>query len=336
MKAAVIAGPGRVEIVERELPQPKPGWVRLATGTVGICGSDLNLLHGDLMDPTGMQPGHEVAGYIDAVGEGVQLVTGDTVALEPIHACGACFHCSTGRPNLCEKGRLFGVSARGGMAEFLTVPAACLHALPKDLDMQSAALAEPMAVAVRGVRLGRVGLGSRVIVLGAGSIGLLSIVAARAAGAEEIVATARYPHQAELARALGATTVYKDIGALAQAGAVGADVVIETVGGKADTLTEAVTAVRRGGVIVMVGVFEGSPRIPGLAFFNGELTLVASNCYAHDAPVGDFAMATRLVARLRTQLAPLVTHRFSLDEVMRAYDTAADKTSGAIKVHIRP
>jgi threonine dehydrogenase-like Zn-dependent dehydrogenase len=336
MKAAVIAGPDRVEIVERQVPEPKPGWVRLATDVVGICGSDLHLLHGRLMDATGIQPGHEVAGHIDAVGDGVDMAAGTAVALEPIHACGHCYQCTTGRHNLCEKVRLFGVAAKGGMAEYLTVPAACLHTLPTGLDMHVAALVEPLAVAVRGVRLGHVGLGSRVVVLGAGSIGLVSIVAARAAGAEEILVTARYPHQAELARSLGATRVYADIDALQNDGGLGADVVIETVGGQADTLTEATNVVGRGGTIVMLGVFEGSPRIPGMAFFNGELTLVASNCYAHDAPVGDFAMATRLAGRYRAELAPLVTHRFSLDEVARAYHTAADKKSGAIKVHIRP
>ncbi|NJN51603.1 MAG: alcohol dehydrogenase catalytic domain-containing protein [Gammaproteobacteria bacterium] len=336
MKVAVIAGRGRVEIVERELPAPRPGWVRLAIGAVGICGSDLNLLQGSLLDPTGMQPGHEVAGYIDALGEGVALASGSAVALEPLHGCGDCFHCNTGHHNLCENGRLFGVSAKGGMAEFMTVPAACLHMLPKNVDMQVAALAEPMAVAVRGVRLGRIGIGSRVTVLGAGTIGLLSVVAARAAGAEEILITARYPQQAELARSLGATAVYTDIEALAKAGGYGADVVIETVGGTADTLTEATAAVRRGGTIVMLGVFEGSPRIPGLPFFYGELTLVASNCYAHDAPIGDFALATRLVLRHASELTRLVTHRFSLDGVARAYATAADKKEGAIKVHIRP
>ncbi len=336
MKAAVIAGRGRVEVVERDMPEPKPGWVRLAMGAVGICGSDLNLLQGELIDPTGLQPGHEVAGYVDAVGDGVSLASGLAVALEPLHGCGTCFHCATGHHNLCEGGRLFGVSAKGGMAEYLTVPASCLHVLPDGTDMQIAALAEPLAVAVRGVRLGRVGIGSRVIVLGAGSIGLMSVVAARAAGAEEILVTARYPQQAEFARSLGATAVFADLDALVKAGAIGADVVIETVGGRADTLTEAVTAVRRGGVIVMLGVFEGSPRIPGLGFFYGELTLVASNCYAHDAPIGDFALATRLVARHASALSPLVTHRFSLDEVAEAYATAADKKRGAIKVHIRP
>jgi len=336
MKAAVIRGRGAVEVIDRPVPEPQPGWVRLRTQAVGICGTDLHLFNGLLSDATGLQPGHEVAGIVDAVGEGVALAGGLPVALEPIHACGKCFHCSTGHHNRCAESRLFGISARGGMAEFLTVPAHCLHVLPQDLDMDVAAISEPMAVAVRGVRLGRVAPGSRVVVLGAGTIGLLSILAAREAGAEEIWVTARHPQQAELAATLGASRTFRDAAALRKAGGVEADIVIETVGGSADTLAESVSVARRGGVIVMLGIFEGNPALPGLAFATHELTLVASNCYARDLPVGDFALATRMVARHRELLKPLVTHRFRLDQILRAYETAADKKSGAVKVQITP
>ena len=101
------------------------------------------------------------------------------------------------------------------------------------------------------------------------------------------------------------------------------DVVVETVGGKSDALTEAVSVVARGGTIAMLGVFEGSPRIPGLPFADRELTLVGSYCYARDARVGDFAYATELLSKYRSQLPELVTHRFKLDEVSRAFEAAS-------------
>ena len=336
MKAAVIRGRGLLEVIDRSIPEPEPGWVRLEVGAVGICGTDLHLFHGLLADSTGMQPGHEVAGTIDAVGDGVQLAIGVRAALEPIHACGQCFHCSTGHHNRCERGRLFGISARGGMAEFLNVPARCLHPVGANLDIHVAALAEPMAVCVRGVRLGAVSPGDRVAVLGAGTIGLLSIVAARDAGAEDVVVTARHPHQAALAKALGASQTFADSAALLKAGAGDVDVVIETVGGKSETLTEAVNIAARGGRVVMLGIFDGSPGVPGLAFSTRELTLIGSNCYARDARIGDFALATRLVDRHASAIAPLVTHRFPLADVAKAYAAAADKRSGAVKVQIVP
>jgi threonine dehydrogenase-like Zn-dependent dehydrogenase len=334
MKAAVIRGRGAIEVIDRPVPEPQPGWVRLAMGAVGICGTDLHLFNGLLTDATGLQPGHEVAATIDAVGEGVTLATGSRVAVEPIHACGTCYHCRTGSHNRCERSRLFGVSARGGMAEFLAVPAQCLHVLPPDLDINVAALSEPMAVAVRGVRLGRVSPGDRVAVLGAGTIGLVSILAARAAGAEEVVATARYPQQRDLAASLGASRTFTDSASLLADAGGQVDVVIETVGGHADTIADAVAIARRGGTIVMLGVFDGAPAIPGLAFSTKELTLVGSNCYGRERTLGDFALATRLVDRHRALLAPLVTHRFTLDEIAQAYATAADKKSGAVKVQI--
>jgi threonine dehydrogenase-like Zn-dependent dehydrogenase len=114
------------------------------------------------------------------------------------------------------------------------------------------------------------------------------------------------------------------------------DVVIETVGGKADTLSEAVSMVATSGTIAMLGVFDGAPRIPAFEFASRELNLVGSYCYAHDARVGDFAYATALLAKHRDALAPLVTHRFKLDQVTQAYAAAADKRSGSIKVQIEP
>ena len=114
------------------------------------------------------------------------------------------------------------------------------------------------------------------------------------------------------------------------------DVVVETVGGRSNALTEAVNVVGYGGRIVMLGVFDGSPALPGLPFAQRELTLVGSYCYAHDARIGDFAQATTMVVQYRDLLAELVTHRFKLDEVTRAYATAADKQSGSIKVQIEP
>ncbi len=337
MKAAVFSGPGSLNIVDRSIPEPKPGWVRIGVTATGICGSDLHIYGGMLGDVTGLQPGHEVSGVIDAVGDGVSLATGGHVAVEPITACGHCFQCATGHRNRCAGHRLFGVTARGGMAEYLSVPADCLHALPAALDGNVAALAEPMAVCVRGTRRARIELGDRVAVLGAGSIGLLSVLTAREAGASEVFVTARHPHQRALAESFGATGVFASIEAMIEAvGPESMDVVIETVGGRSDALTEAVSVAARGGTIAMLGVFEGSPRIPGLPFADRELTLVGSYCYARDARVGDFAHATTLLSKFQSALPQLVTHRFKLDEVSRAYAAAADKSSGSIKVQIEP
>lgn len=337
MRAALFGQPGSIGLVEADLPEPEPGWVRLATGAVGICGTDLHLMHGMVGSVAGLQPGHEVAGTVDVVGDDVDLAAGTRVAVEPLHGCGECAYCAGGLHNLCTRNRLFGVTAKGGMADFLVVPVSCLHVVPDDLDMHVAALSEPMAVCVRAVRLAAVGLRDRVVVLGAGSIGLCAIVAARHAGAAEIYATARYPQQAELASALGADAVFSSGAALLEAvGQDTVDVVLETVGGRADTLTESVRIARRGGRVAVIGLFEGAPGLPGFEFVTKELTLVGSNCYGRNAHHGDFALAAEIVAAERDLIAPLVTHEFKLDQVADAFAAAEDKSAGVIKVQIVP
>lgn len=337
MRAAEFSGPGCVALAERDSEEPGVGWVRLGVTAAGICGSDLNVLRGLLMPNEGVRPGHEIAGIVDAVGDGVAVETGAAVAVEPLLVCGSCSHCRTGFTNRCESLLAVGLTAPGGMAEFLNVPASCLHPLPDDLDRHVAALSEPLGVSFRGVRLGEVDVGSQVAVLGCGTIGLLAILVARDAGAREIFATARYPKQAELARALGATQVFTTAAELLEAvGDQLVDVVIESVGGTADTLTEAMSIARPGARIVVLGAFEGTPSIPATALMARELTLVGSMCYARDRRVGDFALALDVLGRHRGLLSELITHRFSLDQVSQAFDTAADKKAGAIKVLVIP
>ncbi|MGE0622704.1 MAG: zinc-binding dehydrogenase [Pseudomonadales bacterium] len=337
MKAAVYSGREAIAVKERRLPEPEPGWVRIGVTAGGICGSDLHIYHAAMGNPKGMQPGHEVAGIIDAVGDDTRIPSGTHVAVEPILGCGHCHPCHTGRANLCGEVRLFGIALPGGLAEYVCVPEDLVHVLPAALSRSAAALSEPMAVCVRGARIGRIGLGDRVAIIGAGTIGLLSILTARHAGASEVLVTARHPHQQALARALGADRVYGSADALLEeVGDQHADVVVETVGGQTDTLMEAVMMARTGGRISVLGVFSGNPSLPGMPFFSKELTLAASNCYSRESDQGDFALGAMLATRHADAIEPLVTHTFSLDEVGKAFATAEDKSTRSIKVQIHP
>ena len=337
MRAAVFGETGEISVVTREASEPRPGWVRLAVAAVGICGSDLNLLYTHAAAAKGVQPGHEVAGVVEAAGDGVIIETGTRVALEPLIGCGHCNQCRRGAHNLCPTLKLCGFTRPGGMAEMVNVPHEGLHVLPDDLSLHVAALIEPMAVCVRGVRLAEIEPGDTVAILGCGSIGLLAILAARSAGAREILVTARYPHQQELALAMGAQGVFDTAQALLEAaGDQHVDVVVETVGGRADTLTEAVRVARHGGRILMLGVFEGSTPLPAFDFFRKELTLRASNCYGRERRHGDFSVATHLVHAHSNDVEPLITHRFKLDQVAEAFATAADKKTSSIKVQVEP
>lgn len=340
MKAAYATGPGQLEL--REVPRPAPGTgeVIVRVRNCGICGSDLHWFHGGFPPPY-VCPGHEISGEVLELGTGVQrLRPGDRVVVEPLIACRECSYCRTGDYQLCKELRLLGTSAEGGFAEFLRMPEYALFALPAELDWEVGALAEPLAVCVHAVRLANVRLGDRVLVLGAGTIGLLAVVAARAAGAGEVVITARYPHQQAAARALGAKVFDTTSGGTAALGAYAQenalDVVIETVGGSADTLNEAVQLVRPGGMVSVLGVFSGPVACSGLLLLLKEVRIVGSLTYGRCGTRADFEIALDLLSAQRDRLRALITHRVALADIAAGFTAAADKKSGAIKVTVTP
>jgi threonine dehydrogenase-like Zn-dependent dehydrogenase len=337
MKAAVWNDKGTLDVVDKPVPDPKAGWVRLRVASVGICGTDLHFYRGAFPSPAGLQPGHEIGGTVDAASPGVALATGTAVAVDPLVVCGDCAQCRTGNPNRCGKRVLLGVNGRGGCAELAVVPAYAVYQLPGGLLPASGALVEPLAVCVRGTRRGQVTCGDRVAVLGGGTIGLMTILAARAAGASQVAIAARHLHQREAAHALGADRIFEDVAAMIRdASDSPFDCVIETVGGRASTLSDAVQLARPGGIVSMLGVFEGPSAIPALDVSLKELTLVGSNCYGRVGPRTDFAIAVDLLQKHQSELESLVTHRFRLEDVNAAFAAAGDKRSGSIKVHIRP
>jgi threonine dehydrogenase-like Zn-dependent dehydrogenase len=341
MRAMVWGDGGALREAVLERPEPGPGEVRVRVRACGICGSDLHLRNTGFVTK-GVAPGHELAGVVDAVGEGVaDLAVGTAVAVEPLRSCGTCAECRKGLDALCPSGRLLGVHEHGGFAEHVVVPAGRAFPVPADLDPRVAALAEPTAVVVRGLRRGGFAPGGRVLVLGAGTLGLLSILAARSLGAGEVWISARHAAQAALAGELGAARVLAEADAAPQALARAArktpfDVVVETVGGSADTLNAAGAAVRRGGTVAVVGMFLAPVALDTLPLLLKEATLAWSYCYGRTDDPCEFAAATALLAAERERAARLATHAVPLSQAARAFDLAADKKSGAIKVTVVP
>jgi L-iditol 2-dehydrogenase len=338
MRGVRVAGPGTVAVEEMPRPEPAPGEVVVAIRSCGICGSDLHWWHGELPAP-GVCPGHEIAGVVADVGTGVTtLRAGDRVALEGIASCGECRWCRAGTYNYCRRLGLVGITIPGGFADFVSLPERHCFPVPDGIDFATAALSEPLGVAVHGVRLGGLELGQRVLVLGAGTIGLAAVVAARAGGAGEILVTARRPQQRAAAEALGADVVLDeaDAGALQEAASASPiDLVIETVGGAADTLDTAVMTCRPGGTVVVLGVFTRSVAFPALFCLTKEIRIQGSMVYNRAGSRADFEIVEDLLARAGERIGQtFVTHRFPLEQIDRAFRTAADKTSGSIKVTI--
>ncbi len=341
MRAAFCPAPGRMELRDVPTARAGSGEVVVRVRSCGICGSDLHWFHGGFPAPA-VCPGHEICGQIASLGEGVEgLRVGDRVVVEPLVVCRECSYCRTGNYQLCPRFQVLGLMRPGGFADCVAVPAYAVYPAPAGLDDALAALCEPTAVCVHGVRLAGIGIGDRVLVLGAGTIGLLSLLAARAAGAAEVAVTARHTTQADMARRLGATHVFSTTreGSAerdAFAAALPIDAVIETVGGAADTLNEAIGAVRPGGTVAVLGVFTAPPSLAALALVSKEVRLIGSLTYGRAGPRTDFEVALQLLERRRDEAAQLITHRFALDEIQRGFEAASDKAGGAIKVSIAP
>jgi L-iditol 2-dehydrogenase len=338
MLSALCTAPRKIELREVAAPQPAAGEVVVKVVSCGICGSDLHFYTGNFPAPT-VCPGHEISGEVAAVGAGVTAVkAGDRVAVEPLAVCRECSFCRCGDYQLCRQVCVLGNMRDGGFAEYVLAPAYALFHLPAVVDLEVGALAEPLAVGVHAVRLAAVGLGDRVLVQGAGTIGLLAVAAARAAGAAEVWITARHPHQAVAARALGATHVFSGADmstALSTASDDAAiDVVIETIGGNADTINEAMQVVRRGGTIVVLGIFTSFPQINPIALVIREIRIVGSMTYGRTAARADFDIALQLLADDPQRFRKLITHRVPLSDIGRGFETAADKQTGAIKVAV--
>jgi threonine dehydrogenase-like Zn-dependent dehydrogenase len=330
MQRAVWTSDGLV--VEDCEPGPlAAGWARLAVEACGICGTDLHLADGQIERPLGTVPGHEFVGTLLDAPPGTPDVR---YAGSPMVVCGTCDHCVAGELNLCRRGGdLIGIGRDGALASWVDVPLANLVPLAPDVGPGVGVLAEPMAVAVRGVGHAQLSADDTVLVLGAGTIGVLTAAVARTR-TDLVVISARHAHQRAVAEALGLDVVDEsEVQAWGKANKP--RVVLETVGGAATTLDTAVSVVRRGGTIVILGTF---PRRDVDLFVSTlkEIRLLPSYAYAMSEGEPDFTRAAATIAELREVLPPVVTHQMPLTDVAGAFRTAADKTTGAVKVILTP
>jgi threonine dehydrogenase-like Zn-dependent dehydrogenase len=323
-----------VDLVDID-PGPVPdGWVRLQVTGCGICGSDLHFYRGmraGVLSPADFaSPGHEIAGTNLDGGGGLA----DAVyAVEPWINCQDCPECLSGATNLCETGAFLGLMVSGGLASEVDVPSRLLHPVDAGVDAAVASLAEPWAVAVRAVHQARLTeIDERVLVLGGGTIGLLCGVAARDR-VGRVGITCRYPHQAALAERFGLEAVASaSVDDWATEHRPG--VVIETVGGEADTMAEAVRCARTGGRVVVVGVFAAPRPTDYVQVLWKELEIVGSKIYGTVASGSEFGAAVRRMGSVSSELAALQTHHFGLDQIMEAFRIADDKSSRSVKVTI--
>ena len=321
----------RLEDVPRPVPRSDQVLVRVRYSA--CCTTDLDLIDGTMPDQAKypLILGHEWCGeVVEAPPECTNLI-GKTVVADNLVTCGTCPACVAGRPNLCRKMDELGFSLNGSHAEYLVTLARNLRVLPPGLSPKAAALAEPVGVALYGTRRARVGLGDRVVVLGAGPIGLFAMQVCRAAGAAEVWQADLRPERLDLARRLGATGIL-DLTKASLAEALGnarvePDVVMEC-SGNPKVFAQAISAVRPGGRVGVLG-YSGDEwaEIRPSDIMMRDREVLGSGC-----PTGAWDAALTLIADGRVNAEALITHTFPLARFAEAYGIARHGTDGAIKV----
>lgn len=325
MRAVIMDAPHAMRVGEWESPRPGPGEVVVSVGAAGVCAGDMYFYLG--RNPYAVYPqvcGHEIAGRIAEVGQGVgSLEPGALVVVEPFIGCGTCYPCRIGKPNCCARLQIIGVHRPGGFADVVLAPASHVHRVPDGLTVADASFAEPVAIAVQACRRGAIGAEDRVLVLGCGPIGLALIEVARARGAR-VLATDVVPARLEVAAHLGAEVLEGGDGLLpavmATTGGEGMPVVVEATGNDR-AMARTVELVAAGGRIVIVGLVKEGTTVPfpGLEFTRKEMTVVGSR-----ASVNCFPESLGLLASGKITYPELATE-FSLWDGPRVFrEMAAD------------
>jgi threonine dehydrogenase-like Zn-dependent dehydrogenase len=312
MKAMVWQGPERMTIEERPDPgDPASGELIVRPEAVGICGSEIEGYLGHMGNRTPpLVMGHEFAGVVVEAGAGAGELQGVRVAVNPLSGCGHCRLCRAGHTNLCPDRRLIGVHSDGAFADLVRAPAASVRELPAGVSARIGALVEPLANGVHAVRLGLArGPVQRAVVLGAGTIGLVTLQAAVLAGIEHVALVEPQPQRRERAAALGAHETYgseeEALDAVrAATEGLGADLTLDAVGAQA-TRRLALGLLRPGGQAVCIGLAADDTTLAFHGFVRGQLALQGSYAYTMD----DFDQAFEWLTTGRASLGELAPVR---------------------------
>ncbi|WP_312354364.1 NAD(P)-dependent alcohol dehydrogenase [Aminipila sp.] len=341
-RAAYMTELNKMEIREIPVPEPKEYEVLVKLEYVGICGSDVHYFHdgrcGDFIVDGEFMLGHECAGIIEKVGSGVtKLAVGDKVALEPGITCGQCEFCKSGRYNLCPEVQFLATPPVQGCYEnYIAFPENMCFKLPDNISTKEGALVEPLSVGMHAAAQGQITLGDQVIILGAGCIGLVTLLACKAYGATDITVVDVIPKRLEYAKKLGATRVLngKDVDVIAEmeklTNGMGVEKVIETAGSPL-TIAQTPYLVKNGGTIVLVGLAAE----PEINFNFGkimakEATIESVFRYRNVYPKAIAAIADGII-----DVSGIITHEFDFDHIQEAFECAINDKDNVVKAVIK-
>jgi L-iditol 2-dehydrogenase len=334
VKALVIERPHAAAVTEVARPEPAAGEVLIRVAATGICGSDVEILEGRRPAPYvryPIIPGHEWAGTVEALGEGVQGVErGAPVVAEGFRACGDCERCREGLTNLCEAEYAeTGFTHPGACAEFLSVPASLVHVLPAGSDLESAALLEPAACVAGGLLAVDLRPGVSVAVVGAGTLGLLAVALLRLVSPARLTLVGTRASRLALGRELGAD---ETIDAAGPVPAAQFDLVFEAAN-RPEGAQLALRLARRGGTVVLEGISGvDEPALTADLISLGNLRVQG----IFGASRAAWRWVVDLFAQGQLDPGPLVTHRLPLERHADAFALLADRSAGALKVQLLP
>jgi 2-desacetyl-2-hydroxyethyl bacteriochlorophyllide A dehydrogenase len=348
MRSAVLVGPRDIRLDDAERPEVDDDTVIVKIESLGICGSNLHWWTGapaeqGLMSfPMPGGGGHEYAGVVAEVGRDVTRVKpGDRVVIDAFESssCGACVQCASGLFGQCESRRFLGIA---GFSDYMKTSEKGLYQLPANVETRLAAVVEPFACSVAGVRRAGLTGGETVVVLGAGVLGLCAAGTAKALGARKVIISAKYDTQAALAKRFGADVVVRSSEANLvesiknETGGRGADLVVETVGGHAPTLSQALQVLRPSCTIVVLGLWDEPVPVDSWGAILKDARLLFSFTYGVTDERHDFELCLDWMASGQVPAQELVTHVRPLAEIANAFELAADKSQGVIKVILTP
>jgi alcohol dehydrogenase len=351
MRAAVFKAPGDIHVEDVPRPRPQAGEALIRVSLTTICGTDVHILKGEYPVQSGLIVGHEPVGVIAELGPGVTgYELGERVLVGAITPCGQCHACLSGKLSQCGHGSgyeaiggwRFGNTINGAQAEYLLVPfaQANLAKIPEELtDEQVMLLADIASTGFSGAESGKVRIGDSVVVFAQGPIGLCATAGAKLMGAAMVIGVEGDPTRQAMARQMGADIVLDPttVDVVAEVKRItggGADVAIEALGLQ-ETFESALRSIRPGGTLSSLGVYSGKLQMPYDAFAAGlgDHTIVTTLC-----PGGKERMERlmKVVAAGRFDPTPLITHRFSLEEIGEAYRIFSNRLDGVLKIAIRP
>lgn len=340
-RAAYMTEVKRLEIREIPMPEPGPDEIVLKVEYVGVCGSDAHFFE------TGVRKGkafdlpfilgHECAGTVTQAGKNVgTIVPGDRVCFEPQITCGTCEYCRSGHYNMCPDVKFPSVPPYDGMLRnYVTIPAQSAYRLPENVSTREGALIEPLAVGISAATRGEVTLGKTVVILGAGCIGLVTMMACKAMGASKVILCDLYQKRLDNALKLGADAVInasrEDTVArvMALTGGEGADVVFEAASSP-HTAAQTVDLLKRCGIVVIVGnINDPTPyRFMDLMYKEGEIRTI----YRYR---NNFETAIRAVASGKIDVKQIISHEYDFDDVQAAFEKSLYSRQDVIKAVIK-